>query len=113
MAAAVAPLQGADGLWRPGLLDPEAYKLPEISGSMFIAYALAYGVNHGLLPKATYAPIVSKAWAGAISHVFADGRLGCIQPIGAAPGVFTETSSYTYGVGAFLLAASEIYKTAK
>ena len=80
---------------------------------MFITYALAYGVNHGLLPREIYEPIVRKAWAGAISHIFADGRLGCIQPIGAAPGAFTETSSYTYGVGAFLLAGSEIYKTAK
>jgi rhamnogalacturonyl hydrolase YesR len=110
MAAAIAPLQGADGLWRPGLLDAEAYPLPENSGSAFITYALAYGVEHHLLDRKQYLPVVKKAWAGLLSHIYQDGRLGCIQPIGAAPGAYTPTSSYVYGVGAFLLAGSEIYK---
>jgi rhamnogalacturonyl hydrolase YesR len=113
MAAAVVKVQGADGLWRPGLLDPGAYPLPEISGSAFITYALAYGVNHHLLASAAYSPAVHKAWAGMIKHIYADGRLGCIQPVGAAPAPLSETSSYVYGVGAFLLAGSEIYSTAR
>lgn len=113
MAAATLAVQGSDGLWRPGLLDPDAYALPEISGSAFITYAMAYGVNEGILDRATYWPAVEKAWAGMVKHVYADGRLGCIQPVGAAPGAFTETSSYVYGVGAYLLAGSEIYRTAK
>ncbi len=112
MAAAVLAVQGADGLWRPGLLDEKAYPLPESSGSAFITYALAYGVNTGLLDKKTYWPAIERAWAGLLSHVYEDGRLGCIQPVGAAPGVYIETSSYVYGVGAFLLAGSEIYKMA-
>jgi rhamnogalacturonyl hydrolase YesR len=110
MASAVAPLQGSDGLWRPGLLDPAAYPLPENSGSAFIAYALAYGIDHHLLDRRQYLPVVKKAWAGLLSHVYQDGRLGCIQPIGAAPGAYTPTASYVYGVGAFLLAGSEIYR---
>jgi unsaturated rhamnogalacturonyl hydrolase len=110
MAAAVAALQGADGLWRPGLLDAEAYKLPEVSGSAFITYSLAWGIRAGILDRRQYLPVVSKAWAGLLSHVYQDGRLGCIQPIGAAPGQLTATSSYVFGVGAFLLAGSEIYK---
>lgn len=113
MAAEMISIQGKDGLWRPGLLDPDAYPLPEVSGSAFITYALAYGVNHGILDRRTYWPAVHKAWAGLLTHVYADGRLGCIQPVGAAPGAFTETSSYVYGVGAFLLAGSEIYRTAR
>jgi unsaturated rhamnogalacturonyl hydrolase len=108
MAAAVAPLQGSDGLWRPGLLDATAYPLPENSGSAFFAYALAYGVREHLLDRKRYLPVVKRAWAGLLSHIYADGRLGCIQPIGAAPGAYTATSSYVYGVGAFLLAGSEI-----
>lgn len=110
MAAAIAPLQGADGLWRPGLLDAEAYPLPENSGSAFITYALTYGVEHHLLDRKQYFSVVKKAWTGLLSHVYQDGRLGCIQPIGAAPGAYTPTSSYVYGVGAFLLAGSEIFK---
>jgi unsaturated rhamnogalacturonyl hydrolase len=110
MAAEMLSIQGADGLWRPGLLDPDAYPLPEISGSAFITYALAYGVNEGILDRRTYWPAVEKAWAGLLTHVYADGRLGSIQPVGAAPGAYTETSSYVYGVGAYLLAGSEIYR---
>jgi rhamnogalacturonyl hydrolase YesR len=112
MAAAIAPLQGSDGLWRPGLLDPATYPLPENSGSAFITYALAYGVKEQLLDRKRYLPVVNRAWAGLLTHVYADGRLGCIQPIGAAPGAYTVTSSYVYGVGAFLLAGSEIYRLA-
>ena len=113
MAAAIAPLQGSDGLWRPGLLDPEAYPLPENSGSAFITYALAYGIKEHMLDRKRYLPVIERAWTGLLSHVYADGRLGCIQPIGAAPGAYTATSSYVYGVGAFLLAGSEIYRLAR
>jgi rhamnogalacturonyl hydrolase YesR len=108
MAAAVAKLQGPDGLWRAGLLDPEDYDLPEISGSAFFTFALAAGVNDGFLDKKTYRPVIQKAWAGMLHHVYADGRLGCIQQTGAEPQPFKASASYTYGVGAFLLAGSEI-----
>jgi unsaturated rhamnogalacturonyl hydrolase len=110
MAAAVIKVQGDDGLWRSGLLDPQAYPLPEVSGSAFIADALASGVNQGILDRKTYGPAAQKAWAGLLTHVYADGRLGCIQPVGAAPGQFKMTSSYVYGVGAFLLAGSQMDK---
>ena len=113
MSAEMLSIQSKDGLWRPGLLDADSYPLPEISGSAFITYAMAYGVNEGILDKATYWPAVQKAWAGMVAHVYADGRLGCIQPVGAAPGAYTETSSYVYGVGAYLLAGSEIYRGSK
>lgn len=112
MAAALAAVQGKDGLWRPGLLNPEAYALPEVSGSAFITYAFAYGVNEGILDQSKYLPRVKRAWAGLLSHIYADGRLGSMQPIGAAPGKFTATSSYVFGVGAFLLAGSEVYRLA-
>jgi rhamnogalacturonyl hydrolase YesR len=113
MAAETLAIQSGDGLWRPGLLEADSYPLPEISGSAFITYALAYGVNEKILDRKTYWPAVHKAWAGMLTHVYADGRLGCIQPVGAAPGAYTETSSYNYGVGAYLLAGAEIYRTAK
>jgi rhamnogalacturonyl hydrolase YesR len=113
MAAEALAIQSKDGLWRTGLLDAEAYPLPEISGSSFITYALAYGVNEKILDKKTYWPAVEKAWAGLLTHVYADGRLGAIQQVGAAPASFTETSSHVYGVGAYLLAGSELYRTAK
>lgn len=112
MATRIAELQQPDGLWRPSLLDPGHYSLPEISGSAFFTYGLAWGVNHGLLDHAKFTPVIERAWAGMLRHVYADGRLGCIQPIGAAPGAFVESSSYVYGVGAFLLAGTEIKQLA-
>jgi rhamnogalacturonyl hydrolase YesR len=110
LAARVAQLQGADGLWRAGLLDPDSYDQPEMSGSAFFTFALAAGVNDGYLDKKTYTPVIKKAWAGMLHHVYADGRLGCIQQTGAEPQPFKASASYTYGVGAFLLAGDEIRK---
>jgi len=112
MAEKAASLQGKDGLWRPGLLDADAYPLPEASGSGFFVYAFAWGIHHGVLDRQMYLPVVQRGWAGLLSKIYKDGRLGCIQPIGAAPGDFKPTSSYVYGVGAFLLAGSEIQSLA-
>jgi unsaturated rhamnogalacturonyl hydrolase len=113
MAARIAQLQGSDGLWRPGLLDAQAYPLPEVSGSAFFVYALAWGVNHRILDRSTYLPVVRKGWEGLLQHIYDDGRLGSIQPIGAAPGAYSATSSWVYGVGAFLLAGSEVMELSK
>jgi len=112
MAEELASLQGADGLWRPGLLDANAYPLPENSGSAFFVFGFAYGINSGILDRAKYQPVVQKAWTGLLSHIYEDGRLGCIQPVGAAPGDYTAASSYVFGTGAFLLAGSEVYRMA-
>lgn len=113
MAEKIASLQGDDGLWRPGLLDEAAYKLPENSGSAFFAYGFAYGINSGILDRTRYMPVVERSWKGLLNHVYEDGRFGSIQPVGAAPGVFVPTSSYVFGTGAFLLAGSEVYQLAR
>lgn len=113
MAASLAKLQGDDGLWRPGLLDATAYPRPEVSGSALITFALAWGVHHGVLDEVTYRPVVARAWRGLVSQIYASGRLGNIQPIGAAPGDYLPGSSYVYGVGAFLMAASEVDAVAR
>ena len=108
MSASLAAIQSPDGLWRASLLDHGDSDLPEISGSALITFALAAGVNEGWLDKKVYRPVIEKAWAGMLHHVYADGRLGCIQQTGAEPQPFKASSSYTYGVGAFLLAGREI-----
>ncbi|KAF9968267.1 hypothetical protein BGZ73_000199 [Actinomortierella ambigua] len=108
MTAALAAIQGPDGLWRSGLLNPEAYDQPEVSGSAFYTYAMAYGINEHILDFKVYEPVVAKAWAGLLSHIYADGRLGSIQPAGAAPEKFKPSASSVFGVGAFLLAGSEV-----
>ncbi len=111
MAARVASLQQPDGLWRASLLDPAAYPGGEASGSGFFCYALAWGVNNGVLDKATYLPVVKKAWIGLNSLIQPDGHVGWVQPIGADPKKnFSAESWEVYGTGAFLLAGSEVIK---
>jgi unsaturated rhamnogalacturonyl hydrolase len=113
MAARVAELQGKDGLWRAGLLDQENYDLPEVSGSALFTYALAWGVNEGILDGKVYKPVIARAWKGMLGQVYADGRLGCIEQTGAEPAPFRATASYNYGVGGFLLAGSEVHRMSK
>jgi unsaturated rhamnogalacturonyl hydrolase len=112
IANRVAGLQQPDGLWRTGLLDQQAYTEPEVSGTAFYAYAMAWGINTGRLPRARFLPVVTRAWAGMLAHIYADGRLGDIQKIGAAPDVVGASSSYVYGVGGFLLAGAELDRLA-
>ena len=112
MAAKLAAIQSKDGLWRSGLLDPDAYELPEVSGSAFFTYAIAYGINEHILDRATYLPVVEKSWKGMLTHIYADGRLGSIQPIDGQPGKFKPSASYVYGVGGFLQAGAEMHRLA-
>lgn len=111
MAVRIASLQQPDGLWRASLLDPAAYPGGEASGSGFYCYALAWGVNNGILDKATYLPVVRKAWIGLNTLIQPDGHVGWVQPIGADPKKnFSAESWEVYGTGAFLLAGSEVIK---
>jgi hypothetical protein len=71
-------------------------------------YSLAWGINNGLLDKVKFEPVVARAWAGMLTHIYMDGRLGSIQSIDGQPGMFKPSASYIYGVGGFLLAASEL-----
>ena len=111
MAERIISLQQADGLWRASLLDPESYPGGEGSGSGFYCYALAWGINKGILDKQKYAPVVKKAWEGLNKLVSPEGRVGWVQPIGADPQKnFSAESWEVYGAGAFLLAGSQVIK---
>ncbi len=111
MADKVASIQQKDGLWRASLLDPESYPGGEASGSGFYTYALAWGINNGLLNKDKFLPIVKKAWIGMNTLIQSDGHVGWCQPIGADPKKnFSAESWEVYGTGAFLLAGSEVIK---
>ena len=114
MATRLKELQQADGLWRASLLDPDSYPGGEVSGSGFDCYAIAWGVNNGILDKKIFLPVVEKAWIGLNKCVQKDGHVGWVQPIGADPKKnFNADSWEVYGSGAFLLAGSEIIKLKK
>lgn len=110
MAARIAALQPADGLWRSSLLDPAANPQPESSSTALFTYAFARGIRLGLLERATFQPVVDRGWAALQTCVDADGCLGFVQQPGAAPGSADRASTAPYGVGAFLLAGSEVYR---
>jgi rhamnogalacturonyl hydrolase YesR len=113
MAAKLVTVQQPDGFWRSSLLDPENYPAQEESGTGFYCFGLLWGVNHGLLDRATCLPAGLKAWAALLSCVQPDGKLNHVQPIGADPKKFDPNATEPYGVGAFLLAGSEAYRLAK
>ena len=112
MAAKVLTCQQSDGLWHASLLDPDSYSLKEASGSGFYAYALAWGVNQGLLDRGQFEPAIQKAWAALVGCVDTDGKLTHVQPVGSDPKKFNDEATAPYGVGAFLLAGSEVYRLA-
>ena len=110
MAEKVAQCQGDSGFWRASMLDPDSYPNPETSSSAFFCYALAYGINAGLLDRDVYLPQVTNAWEALVSAVFPNGKLGWVQPIGEDPKKVTADMTEVYGVGAFLLAGTEMLK---
>ena len=109
LAIRLSGLQDKDGFWHASLLDPDSYPSPETSSTALITYGLAYGLNHHLL-DASYLPIVQKAWKALVSIVDEDGKVGWVQPIGADPKKVTREMTAVYGVGAFLMAGTEIMK---
>ncbi len=113
MAPKVASLQQSDGYWRSSLLDPDRLPLPETSGTAFYVYALAWGVNEGLLDEATYRPVIERGWSALVRAVHRNGMLGYVQRIGDQPGDTSAAGTEIYGVGAFLLAGSEVHRMAK
>lgn len=112
MAARILEIQHADGLWGADLLNPQGMPGPESSGSGFFIYGLAWGLNEGLLDR-QLTPVILNAWTALTRLVKEDGQLTRVQPIGESPYAFDPNSTMPYGVGAFLLAGSEVWKLVK
>ncbi len=110
MAAAIAERQGDDGLWRSNLVDPDQHPNPETSGTAFFCYAMAWGINNGVLDRGKFLPVVKKAWKGLVGHVHPDGKLGFVQPVGGDPKPATGEMTHEYAMGLFLLAGEEMAK---
>lgn len=111
MADRVAGLQQRDGFWRASLLDPDAYPGGETSGTALFCYAMCWGINQGILPRDKYLPVVRSAWrALTTAEDPSTGKIGWVQPVGAAPAGLKKDDTAEYGVGAFLLAGSEMLR---
>jgi rhamnogalacturonyl hydrolase YesR len=107
MAVKIKAVQKSDGYWPPSLLAPENSPA-ETSGTGFYVYGLAWGVNRGLLAADEYRPAIGLGWTALTRAVAKDGRLGWVQQVSDRPESVAEADTQYYGVGAFLLAASEV-----
>lgn len=117
MCRALKPLQREDGLWNVSLHDPGNYGGKEVTGTSMFIYGMAYGVNHGLLDAAEFAPVIYKAWNCMVKDcLHENGFLGYVQGTGKEP---KEAQPVTYdrepdfddfGLGAFLMAGTELYR---
>ena len=113
MAAALAAVQRPDGLWSASLHDPAHTAGPESSGTAFFVYGMAWGIRNGLLDADTYLPVVIHGWRGLTDvALHSDGTVGFVQPPGDQPVRASYDDARDYGVGAFLLAASEVARLA-
>lgn len=112
MAAKLATLQQPDGTWRSSLLDPDEYPDPETSGTSLDCFAYAWGINNGILDRATYLPIAAKAWIALLAARRPDGLLGYVQGRGIEPKGAKPDGTQIYATGAFLMAACQLSKLA-
>jgi len=114
MAKAIVRSQQKDGYWTRSMLDPQHAPGPETSGTAFFTYGLIWGINNGYLSECKYRPAAMRGWKYLSTVALqSDGRVGYVQPIGekAIPGqVVDANSTANFGVGAFLLAASEMVR---
>ncbi len=108
MAAKIASIQQPDGFWSTSLLDPDDIKGPESSCTGFYTFALAWGVNHNILDRAAFEPVIKKGWAALNTAILPNNLLGYVQKTGDQPVPSTSTDTGLYGTGAFLLAGLEM-----
>jgi unsaturated rhamnogalacturonyl hydrolase len=112
LAQALARVQAQSGLFHTLLLRPDSYL--ETAGSALIVAALAKGLRLGLLPESTRAAVERGARGLVASvrrtrdHAEITGTSLGTNPIQALYGWTPTADQIDYGVGAWLMAASEI-----
>lgn len=100
--------QTSAGYWPSSLKDAKQFDMPETSGTGFITYGLAWGVNNAVLTDAKSKQAALKGWNALTQAIAKDGRVNWVQQVGASPDTVKQADTQFYGVGAVLLAASEM-----
>ena len=120
MTEALLKCQRKDGFWNVSLHDQSHFGGPELTGTALFIYGMAWGVRHGILPPDPYLKLIGKTWKAMVKKcVDKSGRLGYVQGTGkepkdAQPVTFTTEPDFDdFGLGCFLLAASEVYRLAE
>lgn len=116
MAKTLAAFQQKEGYWNRSILDSTQSVGYETSGTAFFIYGFLWGINNGILDK-SYISVINRGWKYLVNIALQDnGIVGYVQPAGenAISGQQLDpNSTANFGVGAFLLAASEMYKFSK
>ena len=116
LAAALKDCQQEEGYWTRSLLDPAQAPGYETSGTALYTFGYAWGIRNGILDEVEYGRTLERAWNYLTTVALQpDGTVGYIQPIGenASPNTTIKVTDYhDFGVGAFLLAASEMSRLA-
>lgn len=116
MADALLKVQRSDGFWNVSLHDATYFEGKETTGTSLFTYGFAWGISNKILDEKKFRPAVVKAWQGLATVVHDNGFLGYVQGTGKEP---KDSQPVTYdhvpnfedfGLGAFLLAGSEVYK---
>ena len=119
MSKAILKSQREDGYWNVSLVCPANYGGPEMTGTGLFLYGMAWGVQQGILPRATYQKAMDKVWKALAASVHEDGFIGYNQgtgkdPAAGQPVTFTSVPDFEdYGTGCLLLGAVEYYKLLK
>ncbi|MDE5829076.1 MAG: glycoside hydrolase family 88 protein [Duncaniella sp.] len=117
MCEALVKCQREDGFWNVSLHDESNFGGKELTGTALFVYGMAWGVNNGILDRAKYMPVITKAWNAMVNDaVHPNGYLGYVQGTGKEPkdgqpvAYDAKPDFDDYGTGCFLLAGSEVYK---
>lgn len=109
MAARLKTLQRPDGAWSSSLLEASTSSSPESSGTGFLVFGMAWGVQSGVLARADYEAAIRAGWAALLRTVDADGRVGFVQQVGDRPESALASDSQFYGSAAFVMAAVAVH----
>ncbi len=117
MCEGLSKCQREDGFWNVSLVSPVTYGGKETTGTALFVYGMSWGMRKGYLKEKIYRPIVDKAWNAMVKDaVHKDGFLGYVQgtgkdPSAGQPVTYDKVPDFDdYGVGCFLLGATEYYK---
>ena len=116
MADALLKIQRSDGFWNVSLHDSTDFGGKETTGTSMFVYGFAWGINNKILDANKFKPAIMKGWNGLADVVHPNGFLGFVQGTGkepkdSQPVNFDRVPNFEdFGLGAFLLAGSEVYK---
>lgn len=114
--AGVSRYQDAKGLWHQLLDKPDSYL--ETSCSAMFVYSIARAVNEGWIDK-SYLSVALNGWKGLVTEIQTDGQ---VKNICIGTGIEDNIKFYynrpvelndLHGLGAILLAGTEIWKAEK